>query len=320
MQSMAATYHQKTSHINFNTDASASNAERRNQPEETWWWSQHLKCVSMVRCRNQWPLCCQIVLTKPRSHHCHVPSNPWTFFLVGVLDGVSCGKFLCMISRFLSLIGREIQNYNTQTPKLKNGNSFHSQNFRIRWTAWKSFSRTSNWWEQTCDFQTCSKFPLKSIFSLQDLRQSHRPDPVPICIVVQCVAHSNVAEKHSVCHKLWSIWWLLVQICLTTIQYLVCCQCVPHANIWWHFKILWTILQQIPLLLWIDGHQRVVLRFWISGPFRNRSCKIVHWPYKIRSSKTCQKNISEHYENILWTILLQISILPLFSNAHRGME
>ena len=30
----------------------------------------------MVRCRDQWPLCCQTVLTKTRSHHCNVPSNP----------------------------------------------------------------------------------------------------------------------------------------------------------------------------------------------------------------------------------------------------
>ena len=53
-------------------------------------------------------------------------------------------------------------------------------------------------------------------------------------------------------------------------------------------------------------------------PFRYRSCKFVHWP---ESSNTCQvQAFQKQFERILLTILLQISILPLWNDGHRCME
>ena len=37
----------------------------------------------------------------------------------------------------------------------------------------------------------CTKFHLKSILILQDLRQSQSPETVPTCIVVQCFPHDK---------------------------------------------------------------------------------------------------------------------------------
>ena len=59
------------------------------------------------------------------------------------------------------------------------------------------------------------------------LRQSPSPETVPSCILVQCFPHGNIVWIHScdeckrsnvpnVCHKLWSIWWLIEQVCLLT--------------------------------------------------------------------------------------------------------
>ena len=132
-------------------------------------------------------------------------------------------------------------------------------------------SYTSNWLEQTYDIQMCTKFTLRSILSLQDLLQNRSLETVPVCIVWPCFPHGNTVCSHmcdeykksnepSVCHKLWTIWWLLAQVCLLTTECLVY-QCVPHTGISGQFKsILVTILQQIPIpLLWIDGHQGMEL-------------------------------------------------------------
>ena len=67
-----------------------------------------------------------------------------------------------------------------------------------------------------------------------------------ICIVVLCFPYINIACIHicgdfkesnapSVCHKLWSIWWLLVQICSQNIECLVR-RCVPNTD---NFRTFW---------------------------------------------------------------------------------
>ena len=57
----------------------------------------------------------------------------------------------------------------------------------------KFVCHTSNFLERTCHSQICTKFHLKSILSLQDLRQSQCPQTVPTCIDVQCFPHDNIA-------------------------------------------------------------------------------------------------------------------------------
>ena len=88
--------------------------------------------------------------------------------------------------------------------------------------------------------------------------------------VLCCVSHmtrlltfTRVVKKSnepSVCHKLWSILWPLVQVCSLTLECLVY-QCVPNTHISGQFESMFlTILQQIPVLLWIGGHQGTELR------------------------------------------------------------
>ena len=84
---------------------------------------------------------------------------------------------------------------------------------------------------------------------------------------LQHYPHGNIVCLHmcdeymksidsSVCHKLWFISWLIVQICSRTIEYQDF-QFVPNINILEQFEnILVTILLQISLLLlWSGGHR-----------------------------------------------------------------
>ena len=71
------------------------------------------------------------------------------------------------------------------------------------------------------------RIPPDVDLNLQGLQQNLNLEPVPVCNVELCFPHDNNAKIHlcdeckksnepSVCHKLWSIWWLLVQVCLLT--------------------------------------------------------------------------------------------------------
>ena len=63
-----------------------------------------------------------------------------TWFLVCFLDGVMQQVSLHILFGFLRLVGRRMQHFNNQSPKIKSGNSVHSQtctkrdNLRFRWT------------------------------------------------------------------------------------------------------------------------------------------------------------------------------------------
>ena len=72
----------------------------------------------------------------------------------------------------------------------------------------------------------------------------------------------------------------------------------------------------------IDVRYQTILAFVTSfGPFRNRSCKFVHWPENIRSSNACQvQAFSEQFERIFLTILLHFSILPLWNDVYQCLE
>ena len=85
--------------------------------------------------------------------------------------------------------------------------------------------------------------------------------------VLQCYPHNDIVCIHmydecmksidsSVCHKLWSILWWIVQVCSLTIEYQAF-QFVPNINILEQFEsILVTILQKISfILLWSGGHR-----------------------------------------------------------------
>ena len=131
----------------------------------------------------------------------------------------------------------------------------------------KFVSYTSNWLEQMYDFPKRTMLHLIKILNPQDLLQNRSLESVPICIVWQCFTHGNTVclriydeWKRSndviVCHKLWSILWLIVQDYSLTIEYQVF-EYVPSMSISEQFEsILLTILSRISiLLLWNDGHQ-----------------------------------------------------------------
>ena len=94
----------------------------------------------------------------------------------------------------------------------------------------------------------------------QDLLQNRSLQTVPICIVLHCSPHDNTVCNHmydeckrsnekTVCHKLWSILWSIVQVCSLTIEYQVV-QYVPSISITKQFEsILLTILPRISILL-----------------------------------------------------------------------
>ena len=110
-------------------------------------------------------------------------------------------------------------------------------------------------------------FLQKWISNLQDFLRSQSLETVPVCIVWQYYPHNNTVRTHmydenkksidsGVCHRLWSILWLIVRAYLLTIEYQVV-QIVPSINIIEQFESIHvTILQQISfLLLWNDGHR-----------------------------------------------------------------
>ena len=131
----------------------------------------------------------------------------------------------------------------------------------------KFVSHTSNWLEQTYDFQKCTIFHLMLMLNPKDLLQNRSLETVPVCIVWQCFPHDNTVcilmydeWKRSidiiVCHKSWSILWSVVQVYSLIIEYQVF-QYVSSINISEQFEsILFTILLRISILhLWNDGHQ-----------------------------------------------------------------
>ena len=77
------------------------------------------------------------------------------------------------------------------------------------------------------DFQICIEFSPRSILSLQSLQHILSLGIIPIDSVVLCFPQDNIACNHScyectrskepsVCHKLSSILWLLVPVCVRT--------------------------------------------------------------------------------------------------------
>ena len=130
-----------------------------------------------------------------------------------------------------------------------------------------SVSYTSNLLEQMYGCQKHIMFSLKWILNLQDLLRSQSLETVPVCIVLQYYPHNNTVCIHmcdeylksidsGVCHKPWSILWLIVQVCSLTKEYRVF-QFLPKISISEKFEsILLTILPRISiLLLWNDGRQ-----------------------------------------------------------------
>ena len=90
------------------------------------------------------------------------------------------------------------------------------------------------------DFPKFTMFLQKWISNLQDLRRSQSLETVPVCIVLQYYPHDNIVCIHmcdeyvksidsGVCHRLWFILRLIVQICSRTIEYQVF-QFVPNIN------------------------------------------------------------------------------------------
>ena len=117
------------------------------------------------------------------------------------------------------------------------------------------------------DFQKCTMFLQKWMWSPQDLPQNRSLETVPVYIVLQYYPQSNTVCIHMcdefkrsneiiVCHRLWSRWWLIVQVCSLTIEYRVF-QFVPSINILEQFEsiLVTTLLQISSLPLWNDGHR-----------------------------------------------------------------
>ena len=124
-------------------------------------------------------------------------------------------------------------------------------------------SCTSNLLEQTYDFTKSTMFLQMPILNLQDLPQSQNLETIPVCIVLQCFPHDNMVCVHmydeytksidsGVCHKSWSILWLIVQVCSLTIEYKAL-QFVPSVNIAEQFgSTLVTTLQQWAICVVVD--------------------------------------------------------------------
>ena len=171
---------------------------------------------------------------------------------------------------FVTLI-RAPKNCNDQIPWIKCGNTIQPQpcikrnDFWFCWCAKRQFvSYTSNSSEQMYDFPKRTMFHPKWILNPQDLLRNRSLGKVPACIVWKCYPHNNTvciecmkSIDSGVCHRLWSVLWLIVQVCSLTIEYQVF-QYVPRTSISEQIEsiLLLTILQQISfLLLWNDGHR-----------------------------------------------------------------
>ena len=149
--------------------------------------------------------------------------------------------------------------------------------------------------------------PLRSILSLQDLKQSQSPETVPTCIVVQCFPHDHIAYIHlldeckksnepSLCHKLGSIWWLRASLFTDHGMYglPIRAKCRHFRTIWEHnFDIsptdpnssslnwwssmhgvvtwynCWCFVRQLAILL----HTFLCMTFHITGPWRDDCIK-----------------------------------------------
>ena len=116
------------------------------------------------------------------------------------------------------------------------------------------------------------RIPPEVDFETSKSQQSLSIEIIPIYNAVLYFPHGNAVCHHScyecnkssepsVCHKLSSILWQLVPVCLQTKECQVY-QYVTNTSIWENFEsILMAILQQIPILLrYIDGHQGMELR------------------------------------------------------------
>ena len=105
-----------------------------------------------------------------------------------------------------------------------------------------------------------------------------------------------------VCHRPWSILWLIVQACLLTIEYQVV-QYVPSTNISEQFESMYlTILQQISfLLLWSGGHRCME---WILCRVVESSCLPTHHtvPHISLHDPPCHTTMKK-YEYFEWMVI-----------------
>ena len=223
-----------------------------------------------------------------------------------------------------------MQHFNNQIPKIKNGNSIHPQtcikrnNFRFRWTVRNRSLLLSHPTYGNKRVTNIYKIHLEVHFeySRSPAKSEAWNSPKLHCCAVfptwhislRCTCKSN---EPTVCHKLWSIWWQLVQVCLLTIECLAY-QCVPNTGISEQFEnIALTILQQIPiLLLWIDGHQGMeLLLCTVAGVFCSPARSIaprisLHGlPYH-RSMARCLRQVS--LSKIVFLLLLQRSWIQTY--------
>ena len=140
------------------------------------------------------------------------------------LDGVSWLVSLHILFGFLRLVGEECNTSITKSQRSRAGiPSSHrpasreivSDSVELCETE-VCFLHIQLLGTNVVDFQMRTKFTLKSILSLQDLRQCQSPESVPTCIDVRCfhmtilltftcVMNVRNLNESSVCHKLWSI-------------------------------------------------------------------------------------------------------------------
>ena len=137
-------------------------------------------------------------------------------------------------------------------------------------------------------------------------------DSVELCETQVCFLNIQLIRTNVQCST-WSGFRVLKISCkigvLTQSQPALFCS-ITHVTILFVFTCMMNIRYQAIQAL-VTG----------SGPFRNRSCKFVHWPQNIKVFQYVPStSISENFESILLTILLQISILPLWNDGHRCME
>ena len=96
---------------------------------------------------------------------------------------------------------------------------------------------------------------------------------------------------------------LLQNRSLETVPICIVCS-ISHTTILFVFTRMMNI--------WNQSIEAFVTSF---GPFRNRSCKCSQTKEFVQ-----KESVSEQFESILLTVLLQIAILPLWNEGHRCME
>ena len=113
-----------------------------------------------------------------------------------------------------------------------------------------------SWHVQPCH-KTMKKY--EDFEGMEDLLQIRSLETVPVCIVLQYYPHDNIVCIHmcdeckisidsGFCHRLWSIFSLIVQAYLLTIEYQVV-QFLPSKSISEQFESIHvTILLQISIL------------------------------------------------------------------------